>query len=268
MSETSSTTPQKDKQAGSGVTDIERAEVDPGVSCPVVFGEYMRASGFFFGTPEETFLVTARHNALPTTAEQLETGGISLDYESDTVRPEVDIYLRTGDGVTVERLDIRDVDGVKQTPDIDLLGIPIDFDPETYGYHIWEDDDTVSPANATETLDIIGFDGASFPDSGQYDVSTYCSDILRPAVLGIVNEMRGADDLSKFGLIGVGADEDFVGDGAAYRGLSGAPVLGSGLTGIHVSNWSVPEEAIAMTGENEFEMTIFVRATVLPPLLK
>lgn len=268
MSEANSTTPQEGKQAGGGVNEIERAEVDPGVSCPVVFGEHMRASGFFFETSDETYLVTARHNALPTNAEQLETGGVSLDYEVDHVFPEVDVYLRTGDEVTVERLDIRDVDGVKQTPDIDLLGIPVDFDPESYGYQIWRDCDIVSPANATETLDIIGFDGASFPDSGRYDVSTYCSAIRRPAILGIVNEMRGTDNLSRFGSIAVGADKDFVGEGSAYRGLSGAPVLGRGLTGVHILNWSVPQKAIAMTGGDEFEMMVFVRATVLPELLK
>lgn len=255
------------RQQARGEDTIQRAKVDPKVSCPVVFGEYMRASGFFFSADEDIYLITARHNALPTNSERLETGDVNPGhYELDNVLPEVDIYLKSEEGVTVERFDIRDVDGVKQTPEIDVLGIPIDFDPEAYGYQIWEETDITSPVEADETLDVIGFDGAAFPDPDCYDTTIYRNNIRHPGVLRIVNDMREVENLSRYGLIGVGADENPKPD-PTYRGLSGSPVLGTGLIGIENLNFSVPEEAIEQLGEGEFKMMVYTRAKVLPALL-
>lgn len=268
MSESDDTASHSGEQTINSQPRIRRAKTDPLVSCPVVFGEYMRASGFFFTANRETYLITARHNALPTNSKQLATGDVSLSYQTEQVLPEIDIYLQTATGCTVQRYDIRSVDGVKQTPEIDVLGVPIDFNPAEYGYHVWSADEIESPSNSTATLDIIGFDGVSFPDSKDYDIDIYREGIESPAVLRIVNEMREYDDPSRFGLIAVGADEEVVGEGSTYTGLSGSPVIGSELAGVHILNWQMPQEAQAMTEGDEFTMMVYARTPILPKLLE
>lgn len=247
---------------------MNRVETDPLVGCSIVCGEYMRANGIFFRVEDQTFLVTARHNVLPTSGENIRSGAISLDFKTEEFRPVIDVYLRSSGKLDVERIDIRDVDGVKQSPEIDVIGIPFDPDPAEYGYHVWEQDDVVSPVRSAEMLDIIGFDGAAFPSSDiEYDVEMYRDEIGRPVMLPVENEMLEQDDLSRAGLMAVAADEEFVGADEDYNGLSGAPVLGNGLMGIHSLNWEPPKEALEETGEDEFMFLIYSRAEILPELL-
>ena len=189
-----------------------RAKTDPQVSCPIVCGEYMRATGFFFQENGETYLVTARHNLLPTNGDQLKTNKVHLATDTDDFLPTVDIYLDTQSGFDLKRIDLRKCTGVKQTPEIDIIGIPLDFSPGEYGYQVWSSSDVITPTSASETLDIIGFNGSCFPSSNcDYSAETYRKGIKNPTVLRLVNEMPDDPDPSRYGLIAVAIDEKAVG---------------------------------------------------------
>ncbi|MFP8953141.1 hypothetical protein ACLI4Z_09245 [Natrialbaceae archaeon A-arb3/5] len=243
---------------------INRAEADPRVSCPIVCGEHMRASGFFFDGSEETYLVTARHNVLPTNGTDLKTNKCNLSFTSRDFLPTIHVYLRTSTGFKVQRLDLRERAGVKQTDEIDVIVVPIDFDPEEHGYQVWAADEVVSPSDSPESFDIIGFNGECFPDPDcDYEVDAYRNAIRNPTVLPLMNEMTDVDDLSQYGLIAVAIDENLVG---SYDGLSGAPVLGNELVGMHAVDIPVPEHYIKQTGDDEFRLMVYWRAGILPKL--
>jgi hypothetical protein len=87
---------------------MQLAKIDPHVSCPIVCGEYMRASGFFFNAADQTYLITARHNLLPTDASTLATGRFSLSYRTEDYLPTIDIYLRDDPSFTVKRVDLTE----------------------------------------------------------------------------------------------------------------------------------------------------------------
>ena len=244
----------------------DRAETDPRVSCPIVCGEHMRASGVFFEGSEETYLVTARHNVLPTNGADLKTNEYDLSFASQDFLPTIHVYLRTSSGVEVERFDIRERPGVRQTAEIDVIAVPIDFDPEEYGYQVWDADDVVAPADSPESLDIIGFNGECFPDPDRdYEVEAYRHDLRNPVVLPLVNELADDDDPSRYGLTAFAIDENLT---DSYDGLSGAPVLGDGLVGIHAANIPVPEKHIEQSGGDEFRLMVYWRAVILPKLVE
>ena len=85
---------------------------DPKVSVPIVCGEYMRATGFFYSTEETIYLVTARHSCIPTDCSQLLTGETDLDTKSSCFSPKIDIYLRTDEETVSKRVNILDRPGV------------------------------------------------------------------------------------------------------------------------------------------------------------
>lgn len=237
------------------------------LSCPIVCGEYMRATGFFYSTGETVYLITARHNCIPTNGQKLKTGDVPANFHTADFLPEIDIYLRTPNGFDTERVDITEQDGVIQTSKIDVLGVPIDFDPDEYGYRVWNESDIVAPQNADDSLDTVGFNGRGFPDSGGvYDVKTYCDELGNPISLPLVNEMDGETDLSRFGLMPPAIDEDFVGNSDDYRGLSGAPLIGSGLVGIHSQNRRPTAAALEQVGAEELMFIAYSRADLLPKL--
>jgi len=245
---------------------VNRAKTDPQVSCPIVCGEYMRATGFFFQGNEETYLVTARHNVLPTNGDELKTNKVHLPMDTDDFLPAVDIYLDTQSGFELKRIDLRKRTGVKQTPEIDIIGIPLDFAPERYGYQVWTSDDVITPTSASETLETIGFNGSCFLSSNcDYSAETYRKGIENPAVLRLVNEMPDDPDTSRYGLIAMAIDEKAVG---AYNGLSGAPVLGNGIVGIHTADQPVPDAVYQQTSSDEFRLLIYWRAEILPILFE
>lgn len=247
---------------------MKSSKVDPLVSCPIVCDEYMRASGFFFTTRGETFLITARHNVLPTDGATLVTGEVSSSFVTDNYLPTIDVYLRSSNGFEVKKIDTREVNGVKETPEIDVLGVPVDFDPEEYGYQVWSSDDVTSVFESMGELEIIGFEGTSFPDSDrEYDTEMYCEEIGRPSLLTLMNEMKDTDGkTSQYGLVAVGVDDNFVGNNEDYNGLSGAPVLGDGLVGVHGWN-KFPRQYLEQTGEDEVMLMVYWRAEILPELL-
>lgn len=247
---------------------MNEIETDSLLSCPIVCGEYMRATGFFYSTGETVYLITARHNCIPTNGQKLKTGDVPVNFQSADFLPEIDIYLRTPNGFDTERVDITEQDGVIQMSEIDVLCVPINFAPDEYGYRVWKKSDIVSPQDAAGSLNSIGFNGKGFPDSdGNYDIKTYCDQLGNPVSLPLVNIMDGEADISRFGLLPHAIDEDFVGNNGDYNGLSGAPLIGSGLVGVHSQNRRPTAAALEQVGADEFMFIAYSRADLIPKLL-
>ncbi|WP_394743074.1 hypothetical protein [Natronococcus roseus] len=243
---------------------INCTKTDPRVSCPIVCGEYMRASGFFFDGNKETYLVTARHNVLPTNGGALKTNEYNLPFVALDYLPTIHVYLRTSSGFEVKHLDIRERTGVKQTAEIDIIAVPIYFDPEEYGYQVWNSDDVAAPEHSSESVDIIGFNGECFPDPDrEYEVETYRNAIRNPAMHRLANEMPEDNDPFRYGLTAIAIDDNPV---VQIDGLSGAPVLGNQLLGIQAATVPVPEWNIKQAGDNDFRVIVYWRAGILPKL--
>ena len=245
------------------------AKTDPHVSCPIVCGEYMRATGFFLTATNQTYLVTARHNLLPTNAAALETGDYPLTYQTNDFLPTIDIYLRDGPGFTVKRVDLLDKHGILIDDRIDVLGIPIDIDPEEYGYLPWTLDDIEAPDATPPTLDVIGFSGRSFPDDDVYDIDIYTQHVTGPYVLTVHDdENTTAHTPTETGFLAFALDNGPEKHESEYNGYSGSPILGTGLTGIHCAN--VPVTAVNTDTNNTTETTAIAywRADALNQLLR
>lgn len=242
------------------------AETDSHVACPVVFDEYMRASGFFYANDDQVYLVTARHNFLPMDSATLDTGESNITYTSSDTLTLVDIYLRGANSCTVKRLDLRDLTGIRYSENVDAAAIPLPFDPESFGYHVWTEADLVSPEHAAESLEIIGFPGRSFPDHDVYDVGDYCSDIQDPSILDVENiEFPDGRRTELCGLAGFTWVVEFVGEDEDYNGYSGSPVIGDGLVGIHTGNMLVESRHFEENGDTM--TTLYWRADILKQLL-
>jgi|AntDeeMinimDraft_6_1070357.scaffolds.fasta_scaffold00705_11 hypothetical protein len=178
---------------------MKEIETDSLLSCPIVCGEYMRATGFFYSTGETTYLITARHNCIPTDGEKLTTGDSPANFRTTDFLPTIDIYLRTSTGFDAHRVDITEQDGVIQTSQIDVLGVPIDFAPGEYGYRVWKEGDIVTPKDVAGSLNTVGFNGKGFPDGGgAYDIKAYCDQLGNPVSLSLVSWIGDETDLSRF----------------------------------------------------------------------
>lgn len=248
---------------------MKQAKIDPRVSCPIVCGEYMRATGFFFATDAQTYLVTARHNLLPTTAAKLATGNLRLSFETNDDLPIIDLYLQDTESRTQHRIDIRET-GVRCHDQLDVVGIPLDLIPEDYGYTVWTAADIIAPDATNTSVDSIGFPGQSLPSAEkQYDPDIYEHDITNPCLITLQTTIPPQyvyqDDT---GLIEFGLDTDNGTRSSEYDGFSGSPVLGDGLAGIHMSN--VPlSTANRNTGKPDKKMGIhYWRADILPKILE
>jgi len=223
----------------------------------------MRATGFFFETKGQDYLITARHNVLPTDATKLATGKFQFDYQEKDVRSEIDIYLREDSTFKVKNLNLSDKEGIIANKNIDCVGIPINFAPEEYGYTSWKEKDITKPEDTSSTLDIIGFPGPSFPSTTVYDIDRYTEEIDYPYVLSVQNQ-HGNSNLSqsKLGLIGLGSNLN-QNTNYDYEGLSGSPVLGDGLVGIHFMEFKTKVKN-PTTGETSYiDATAYVNAGVL-----
>jgi hypothetical protein len=236
---------------------IDRVQMDPKVACPIVCGKYMRATGFFFEWSEEPYLITASHNAIPTVEANIDTGSINANISSDQYLPNIDVYLRRAEGFDVKHIDIREA-ATFAPHGLDVLAVAIDFDPAAYGYVVWSEDDVVPAQQSTDTFTVVGYDGVAFPDEGQ-DMDTYKRNIGRPTNLSVVNLHHVLETVPDYGSIGMGLDEAFSGPDKAYNGLSGAPVLGDGLVGIHSFNAQASRAAVAESG-NDYVRLGFTRA--------
>lgn len=132
---------------------------------------------------------------------------------------------------------------------------------------MWEASDITAPQEADDSLNSIGFTGESFPESGRtYDIEMYRNQLGKPVLLPLVNEVGEETDLSRFGLMPTAIDEDFVGSTDDYNGLSGAPVIGDGLVGVHSQSLQLPAAAFEQTGCDEFMPILYTRADILPRL--
>lgn len=221
----------------------------------------MRATGFFFSTDSQTFLVTARHNILPTDVSVTNPNGESTNlYSTELTLPQVDVFVDAGEDFEQHQYDIREA-VIRQTPGIDAIGIQVNFEPESYGYRVWKEDDIVTGISEAEELEVIGFDGKSFPDS-ECDFSTeiYCREISNPGRLNLHNPLPNCNT-SELGLELVAVDEQYEGK---YNGLSGSPVLGHELAGIHVAD--IGTQSLE-ADYGEIRRTVYVRSAVLPKLL-
>lgn len=242
---------------------MQIAKTDTRVSCPIVCGEYMRATGFFFEAGGQNYLITARHNVLPTDATKLATGKFQFDYQEEEVRSEIDIYLREDSTFKVKSLNLSNKEGIIADEHIDCVGIPINFAPEEYGYTSWKGEDVAKPEDTSSTLDIIGFPGPSFPSTNVYDIDRYTEEIGQPYVLSIKNGYENSNvSQSKLGLTGIGFDLN-QNNNYDYDGLSGSPVLGDGLVGIHMMEFGTYVKNPDTGGKSCVDATAYVNAGVL-----
>jgi len=242
---------------------MKPAETDPHVSCPIVCGEYMRATGFFFTANNQTCLITARHNVLPTNTTELETGDFPLSYRTHDRLPTIDIYLRNESTFDVKRVQALEGQGIFTVDRIDAIGIPINFDPRQYGYIVWTHDDIVNP-DVSSTLDIIGYSSCSFSESNHYDPDSYTREITNPYVLSVLNDSHVRSQApSDMGLLGIGIDTDSGKSDVDYEGYSGSPVQGDGLAGIHCANFTTTAVNPNTTETTETSAIAFWRAEAL-----
>lgn len=243
---------------------MKAAETDPHVSCPIVCGEYMRATGFFFTANNQTYLITARHNVLPTDSTEFNTGDFSLAYQTQDCLPTIDIYLRNGDTFVVKRINISGKQGILIDDSIDVIGIPININPEQHGYVRWTLEDISSPDAADTTLDVIGYPGQSFPTSNDYNINTYTQEITNPYVLNLHTRAKMPTDT---GLLSIGVDSGPEKSDKDYEGYSGAPVLDDGLRGIHCANFKGTTTNTNTAETTETSAIAFWQADVLEVLL-
>jgi len=248
--------------------DIEN---DRKVSVPIVCDEYMRATGFFYQTDESVYLITARHNCLKTCVSKLCLGEAKIkNYPStdEYYYPKIDIYFRTTDGFVQHRINLNNVDGVKQTEQIDVLGVPLDLDPENYGYHVWTRDEIIKATSANKHIETVGYPGRAFPSGDhKYDTLRYCDEIGYSVSLPLVNDIENNTYLRRYGLMPIAIDEEFVGHNTDYEGFSGAPIIGRKLVGIHAMNVVYDQSLFDHLNEDRFMVIRYTRADVLPKLL-
>ena len=244
-----------------------QAANDPLVSCPIVCGEFIRATGFFFRADSQTYLVTARHNLVPTTVSIANpvTGGTLTEYTSTGYHPGIDVYLRSHGSWICEQLEstttIKTCLNQQLSPDVVCLRI--EFNPEEHGYRVWTPTTLSEPAKEDDELMIVGFDGASFPsESSPYSTEQYCQSIGTPRLVPFENSTKHVRN-HEVPLIGWGLDLQSAGD---YEGLSGAPVIGDGLVGIHTYDATLPDEALERIGESHAHNVGYFRSNVLNQL--
>ena len=244
-----------------------RAENDPLVSCPIVCGEYMRATGFFFRAHSQMYLITARHNLFTTHVSITNplTEGQLMQYSITGYHPGIDVYLRSDDGWVCEHIDTTESldTRLNQQFNLDVVALKIEFDPNSFGYRIWTPKCLTDPEKDDNELMIVGFDGASFPSNElTYSVEEYSQSIGNPRLVPFENSIK---EVSQFEipLIGLGLDPQAAG---SYTGLSGSPVIGDGLVGIHSCDDVLPKEALMRLSESHVRRLSYFRSQVLERL--
>jgi len=241
---------------------VNPVETDPRVSCPIVCDEELGATGFFYRTGEQTYLVTARHNILPTNMSDLRSGNTPHALEN-SFRPKVDIYLRKSGKSELRTVDIRSTDGVKSSSSIDIVAIPIDFDPQAFDYVVWSAGDVITPGSGASTLEVFGFPRRCFQtQASQYDTDLFRDMELRPSSFTLANPDTSFGNSTD--LADIGYDENIDTDLSEYAGYSGAPILGEGLVGVFSNGLSHSNEVTAAAG---FQPMIYWPAVHISALL-
>lgn len=261
-------TAKKSSGKGTPVPDPLRATNDPLVSCPIVCGECMRASGFFYQTESNIHLVTARHNLLPTRVSipNPKTNGQLAAYSMEENHSTIDVYLASQDGWESKRIDVEATlnTSLNQEFNLDIVALRIEFDPESYGYRVWAPESITDSCEKGDELMTVGFDGASFPQSTeQYTRQQYRKSIGMPRFVPFENSMKYAPDVETSD-IGIGLDATAAGN---YLGLSGAPVLGDGLVGIHTADAAFPNDILAQLELSHARKLTYFSASCLKRLM-
>ena len=260
-------TADKSSRKGTPVPNPLRASNDPLVSCPIVCGEYMRATGFFYRTESTTYLVTARHNLLPTRVSILnpKTDGQLAAYSTKENHSTIDIYLASPDGWECERIDVETIldTSLNQAFNLDIVALRIKFNPESHGYRVWSPESITDSPEEDDELMTVGFDEASFPKSTEpYSRQQYRKSIGMPRLVPFENSLKYAPDV-EISSIGIGLDASAAGN---YSGLSGAPVLGDGLLGIHTADHVLPDDVLAQLNRPHARRLTYFRASCLKGL--
>lgn len=226
---------------------IEPLPSDPKVSVPIRCGEYMDASGFFVEMNGHHWLVTAKHLLLPTDINIPNPAGTGVvcRVNSDYLFKTVDVFLDDNH----QRIELDeavctvDVDG-------DIIAILLPFDPREYGFAPFDSSDITIPCEETETLTIFGYASQCFPENSSQHHLTDLGDKIDPPVAVEFHNMLYEMDNFYHGMFGFGIDAKPAAD-LEYNGLSGAPVLGDGLVGVHSgtarANVPIPELDGALT---------------------
>lgn len=235
------------------MSPLKPVEVDPRVSCPIVLGNYRRATGFFFEV-DETHLITARHNVAPTSGSQLETGDFEMRFEMPNTHGKIDIYLRSDDAFDVETVRSSDIPYATIDLRLDVIAIPLPFDPTNYGYTVFGPDDIDDTHPKAQKFDTIGFSGVSDTMFDEYDADAYAEQISGPYKLStdgpVSPEKLQIENIENVTVTYVDVEAGLNGD---YAGLSGSPVLGDGLAGIHTLEFAA-ETKDPETGEDTDSM--------------
>lgn len=252
----------------SPVPNSVRAQHDPLISCPIVCGEYMRTTGFFFRANAQIYLITARHNLLPTTVSITNpiTGRKLAENSTTDSYSTVDIYMRRDDAWVCERIETNKAldRRLNQQYNLDIVALNIDFNPEKYGYRVWTDEHLSTPEEEEDELMSTGFDGVSFPPKSlPYSREQYAQSIQAPRLVSFENSTKGIQHL-EIPHIGVGLDSQAAGN---YEGLSGSPIIGDGLVGVHSYDNALPTEALMQLGEQHVRVLGYFRAEILGKVL-
>jgi hypothetical protein len=236
------------EQAASGVTEsskVEQASFDPKVSCPIVCSEYMRATGFFYRARTAAYLITARHNLLPTDARVPNpySFGDIWHVQTDEYHPVIDVFLLNDGEWEHKRMDIREApsEHISSDPSGDIFAVRVQFDPEEFGYKVFASEDVTLATEEQTSLVTYGFSTHSLPSKdGEYSIERFKQGVSTPCEFEFENlmldEKRLARKIEKIhGLaLELNAHPD-----SAYNGLSGAPIIGEGLVGVHSGTGSV-----------------------------
>ena len=190
----------------------------------------------------DTCLITARHNVLPTSGSQLETGDFEIDFEVPNIHSKVDIYLRSDDTYDVETLRFSEIPYVTIDVRLDVIAIPLSFNPAEYGYTVFGPEDIDETHPKSQTFDTIGFSYDSDPIFDEYDADAYAEQISGPYKLSTEGPISPEKlQISTIKNVAVTYVSGEVGVDDDYEGLSGSPVLGDGLAGLHTLN--IPAKA-------------------------
>jgi hypothetical protein len=176
------------------------------------------ATGFFYRFNEEVYLITARHNLVPTNSEF---------YNVSHFLPDFDVFLRSP---SEERWEKRRTSiygtTVVNGNTVDLIAVKVGFSPMKYGYRIFSSEDIVN-VEEYDGIDSVGFSEVSFPDEDA-EYSEYTEKMKGPRCLSMSNVTKEMEVPRSD--IGVGRYEGKESCGH----MSGSPILADGLAGVHL----------------------------------
>jgi len=228
---------------------LNQSNYDPKVSLPIVAGEYMQATGFLYKSKSQLYLVTAKHNILPTDVHisNPRTGGNLWEVDTDFAADRIDMFLPDGTDWASHRLLLSDIpeEGIVTAPATDSIALQLPPDIATHDLTVFSSEDLGESSEEDESLVTFGYGTDSLPaKTTDYSVSRFPDELRPPQELTLSNMPVPKNTFAGLdGAFGIGLDENRS-ETQKYNGLSGAPVLGDGLVGIHSGTSEIPEAAI------------------------